>query len=98
MADDKFNQDLARAEAQGKARYGENWQTAIDAIGKSVTGGIPEGHMRAVLAEADPARTLYDFGKECLLQRSDAGDNDAERAYRAIRQQEREIYTKHRGR
>jgi hypothetical protein len=99
MTDDKFAADLKRTEAQGKTRYGDdNWQTAIDAISKTLAGGIPESNMRAVLAEADPARTIYDFAKECLLQRSDNGDHDAERAYRAIRHAEREAYRRNRGR
>jgi len=58
MADDKFSQDLARTDAQGKTRFGDDhWKTAVDALGRALgPGGIPEAGMRAILQQPDPAR------------------------------------------
>jgi hypothetical protein len=99
MADDKFHQDVAAVEQAGKARYGDRWQAAIDAIGRSTgPAGIPEGNMREILAQPDPAQLLYIAGKEALLQQSDKGDHEAERIYRQMRADERDAYRKNRNR
>jgi hypothetical protein len=94
--DNEFNAAVARVEEQGKARYGdEHWRVCIDAIGRTVgAAGIAEGDMRRILAQPDPAQSLYVAGKEALLQQSDAGDAQAERLYRELRAQERSMYRK----
>ena len=96
MTDDKFIQDVNKTEASGKARYGDRWQAAIDAIGRQ--GGIPEAGMREIVSGPDPAGLIYNAGKEALLLQSDAGDHEAERIYRMMRSEEREQYRKDRGR
>ncbi len=92
--------DVNALDALGKRRFGETeWGHAIDAIGKAVGAtGIPEQGMRQILSEADPAGVIMSAGKEALLQRSDAGDKEAEYQFAAIREKEREQHRKLKGR
>jgi hypothetical protein len=95
MADEQLNKQIAALEDAGKKRYGEHWDTSVAAISRAIgPGGIPEAGFREILKQTDPTRTIYDCGKEALLQASDNGDHDAERAYRQIRQHEREQHRK----
>jgi len=96
MSDEKFVQDLNKTEQSGKARYGDRWQAAIDAIGRQ--GGLPEQAMRQIVSGPDPAGLIYNAGKEALLVQSDAGDHEAERIYREMRSAEREQFRRDRGR
>jgi hypothetical protein len=99
MPDAKFNQDVANLDARGKQRYGEKpWADCIDAIAKSVPGGIPEAAMAQILTQPDPANFIFTAGREALLNRADGGDKEAEYAFAQIRQAEREQHRKLKGR
>jgi hypothetical protein len=100
MPDEKLSREVNAVDAQAKQRFGEEqWATAIDALGKAAgPAGIPEDAMRQILQQPDPAGVLMNAGKEALLQRSDAGDTQAEYEFARIRQAEREQYRKLRGR
>jgi len=92
--DEKFSQ--AKTEQSGKARYGDRWQAAIDAIGRQ--GGVSEANMRQIVTAPDAAGLLYNMGKEALLHQSDNGDTESERLYRQLRADEREQFRRDRGR
>src|SRR5215469_12220536 len=95
--DDPFVQAVAKTEAAGKSRYGdERWNACVDAIGRN--GGVSEVQMRELVQMPDPAGFVYQLGKESLLRLSDAGDHSAEATYRELREQERQSHRKMRGR
>jgi hypothetical protein len=98
MSDEKTQlaEACARVEAAGANRYGERWKTAIDAIGRA--GGVSEANMKAMFQTPDPAKAIYDLGKEALLHQSDNGDHESERLYRLMREDERAAHRKMRGR
>jgi hypothetical protein len=100
MADDPLQRQLAELDRKAKTRYGDdNWQTAVDAVGRAAgSGGIPEQAMKQVLATDDPSGLIYNAAKEQLLIESDSGNRESEYKYAAIRQKEREAYRKLRGR
>jgi hypothetical protein len=97
MSDEKLAQDCVRVEQAGTNRYGpDRWKAAVDALARS--GGVPEATMRQMFATPDPAKAIYDLGKEALLHQSDHGDHESERIYRQMREDERAAYRKMRGR
>ena len=101
---------LARAaqavEEDGKRRFGEEgWGQSLAAIGKAlaavqkdnpdVTAGTV---VQAAMRRPDPAGALFTAGREALIGQATEGDHDAERAYSAMRQKEREEHLRARGR
>ena len=102
MVDDtKFQNRIAKTEADGETRYGkENWSSAINAIGRSVgPQGVPQDQMRAVIEGADGAGELYQAGRALLAQQIEARpgekvDPDLEAQYSAMREKEREAHWK----
>jgi hypothetical protein len=96
MTDD-LTKRVAEVEAQAKVRFGDDWTTALAAVGRA-TGGIDPAVMKQLLATPDPASLLMVAGKEQLLVESDAGDKNAEYEFSRIREKERANHRKLRGR
>jgi|SRR5215831_15692270 len=99
---DKFSKDIAAADANGKARYGDaGWNADIAALGR-VPGGVPRGDMERILAQPDPAGTLHQLARaaRCASIEARPGepiDREIENEYVAQRQAEREAFRKRRG-
>jgi hypothetical protein len=88
-----------RLEEDGQRRFGDHWNQAIGAIGGALPPSVNAGDVvRGALREADPARALFDCGRECLIAQATEGDHDAERVYSAMRQKEREAHWASKGR
>jgi hypothetical protein len=99
VADEKFNRDVAAVEAAGKARFGDAWDTTINAVRRAVgPAGIEEGAMRQILNTADPAGLLHNAGREQLLNEADSGNKESEFAYSEMRAKEREQHRRLKGR
>jgi hypothetical protein len=104
MTDEKQNSKIANTEANGRERFGEHWNNAINAIGRVAApkGGIPEAEMRSILDGPDAAGTFYQVGRAALCDQiqSIPGqkiDPDLEAQYSEMRQREREQFRKRRG-
>jgi len=97
--DDAFTRKLTQIEQSGRTRFGEaNWNTMLEELRRSNPNGIPLDQMQQVAASPDPDGLLFNAGRHALMDRATSGDADAERAYRALRDGEREQWRKTHGR
>jgi hypothetical protein len=98
MADPDFDDRVRAADAAGKDKFGDNWPKLMGALGRRNPGGIPADAMRATLAQPHAVELLAAAGKDALLAAASDGDQDAEKAYTAIREEEREAHRQYKKR
>jgi hypothetical protein len=96
---DELVRRVEQVEADGKARYGENWPTLISAIDRAA-GGNPQlgAAIHQVLSEPDPAAILAQSGREALVNMASNGDKEAEYTYGKMREAERQAWRRYKGR
>src|ERR1700720_3785894 len=95
MSDEEYNAACNRVHEQGKSKYSDRFESAIDGIRKAAAphGGVNRDALEAIVQRPDAADELMRAGREAVLSLS-TDDPDMEQAYRKIRQAEREEHRK----
>lgn len=97
MPDDLSNK-LAAIEQSGKARFGDHFDRAVEAVKRAAPNGISSQEMAQIVAAPDPANLLMQLGRHQLMAEASEGSREAEDAFSALRAEERRKHNERKGR
>jgi hypothetical protein len=94
---DDFSAKLNAIEQSGKARFGDDWNTSIEALKRAAPNGLSASDMAQLAGQADPAAAVMLIGRHQLMQEASDGNKESEVAYTKLRQKERRAFAEYRG-
>jgi hypothetical protein len=90
MSDDQqFVARVQKVDDEGRQRYGDQWGVLLDAISKQNPQGINNDVMAHVVAQPNAADILGAAGKDAMIHLATAGDQQVDRQYSQMREEER---------
>jgi hypothetical protein len=95
---DDLNARLSQIEASGKARFGSDWDTSVEALKRAAPNGLSAADMQLLVGQVDPAAAIMLAGRHQLMNEASDGNVQSEATYRRLRQKERREFAEGRGR
>jgi hypothetical protein len=91
-----MSDELARraeaVEAEGRSKYGENWGRYVDTLGRVLPKDVSPEAWRQVLGQANAVDVLAATAKDVMIALASDGDDQANRTYSQMREEERREY------